>query len=357
MLKELLTLLKAGLWECPIEDLSLFPLSAEEWKSLFKEARRQTVTGIVYKGIGMLPDALMPPMNILIPWVAEVDRIERNNRQANTALTALLQLFCSSGLHPIVMKGQGVAAMYEAPQLRECGDIDLYFCSEERERAAELVRAQGIAHETHADSSVCYTYQGVEVEHHTAMVDIATPAKKRYVDELVMIQGGVTLEGDSMGRPTMEVPAPDINLLMLNAHILKHAVGAGVGLRQLCDIARTYYILQNKIHLVRLREVYAKAGMERWSRLLHAYLVRYIGLPEDLQPYADLDKEDTAPLEAIIVQGGNFGQHHAQHNTELRGWQRKWQTLRAFWRRRGFAWRYARKEAWWTVLRLAVGNI
>lgn len=353
----LFALLRAGLWERPIEELALFPLSDEEWTQLLKEARRQTVTGIVYRGIGLLPEALMPPMQILLPWVAEADRIERNNRQANAALAALLQRLEQRGLHPIVMKGQGVAAMYEAPLCRECGDIDLYFYVEERKKAAEVVRAAGMACEVHADGSLCYTFQGVAIEHHAVMVDIATPSKKRYADDLTIIWRGEQLEGDDTGRPAMRVPMPTLNLLMQNAHVMKHAVGAGVGLRQLCDIARTYYKVQDKIKLAQLREVYAEAGMERWSRLLHAYLVRYIGLPEDLQPYADLDKEDTAPLEAIIEEGGNFGQHHTHHNTELRGWRRKGQTLLAFWRRRGFAWRYARKEAWWMVLRLVVGNI
>lgn len=351
----LFILLRAGLWERPVEDLSLFPLSADEWEVLYKEARKQTVTGVVYKGIGMLPDALVPPMQILISWVAEVDRIERNNRQMNAALNALLQLFEQHGLHPVVLKGQGVAAMYDAPLLRECGDIDLYFPIADRGNAAEVVRQAGIACETHADGSLCYTFQGVAIEHHTAVVDIATPAKKRYADELTVMLGSMLLEDDGVGRPTMRVPMPVVNLLMQNAHILKHAVGAGVGLRQLCDIARTYYILQHKIDLVNVREVYVKAGIARWSRLLHACLVRYIGLPENLQPYADLDKEDTVPLETIIAQGGNFGQYHTHHSTKLRGWRRKRQTLQAFWRRRGFAWRYARKEAWWTMLRLAGG--
>lgn len=54
--KALLVLLRAGLWESKIEDLSCFPLSAGEWKNLYLLSRQQTVTGIVFQGIQYLPE-------------------------------------------------------------------------------------------------------------------------------------------------------------------------------------------------------------------------------------------------------------------------------------------------------------
>lgn len=54
--KALLVLLRAGLWESKIEDLSCFPMSAGEWKNLYLLSRQQTVTGIVFQGIQHLPE-------------------------------------------------------------------------------------------------------------------------------------------------------------------------------------------------------------------------------------------------------------------------------------------------------------
>lgn len=54
--KALLVLLRAGLWESKIEDLSCFPMSAGEWKNLYLLSRQQTVTGIVFQGIQYLPE-------------------------------------------------------------------------------------------------------------------------------------------------------------------------------------------------------------------------------------------------------------------------------------------------------------
>ena len=134
----LFTLLKAGLWGLKIDNLGHFPLSTIEWRQLFEEARKQTITGIVYRGITMLPDKFMPPIAILTKWVAEVDRIERNNQKMNNTLKTLIEMFEQQGLTPIVLKGQSVAALYETPDWRECGDIDLYFKLEDKEKAKKI---------------------------------------------------------------------------------------------------------------------------------------------------------------------------------------------------------------------------
>ena len=141
---------------------------------------------------------------------------------------------------------------------------------------------------------------------------------------------------------------------MLNSHVMKHAIGRGVGLRQLCDVARAYHTCHKEIDYDHLKGIYHDAGIEKWSILLHAFLLKYLGLPGEEQPYENLEHVDTTPLSAIIAQGGNFGQHHTKKPTTV--WGRKMQTLRAFWDNRKFAWKYARKEAFWTALNLCIGQ-
>lgn len=323
-----------------------FPMSAERWRELLEQARRQTVVGIVYKGIGMLPEELMPPEPILIRWVAEVDRIEQNNQRMNRALKELLALYRDNDIHPIVMKGQGIAAMYETPSLRECGDIDLYFDNNEvADRARKVLEAMGISYEVHADKSICYTWMGVEVEHHTELVDLHSPKNRRYAEQLIKEQG-YTLITTPEGVE-MRVASAPVNLLMQSTHILKHALGKGVGLRQLCDMARTYHHLHGQIDLAAQYQIFAALGLRRWNALLHTFLTDELGLPHSQQPYRTLIPIDTSPLLHIIDKGGNFGQHrtHAQKSSRLR-------TALCFWEQRGFAWRYARKEAVWMIFRL-----
>lgn len=349
MTDALFTLLRAGLWGLRIEDQGPFPLSDKEWVRLFEEARKQTVIGIVYRGITLLPEVFMPPIPILTKWVAEVDRIERNNHKMNSALEALIQMYDKQGISPIVLKGQSVAAMYDTPEWRECGDIDLYIREEDRAKVLGILQDTGIEHEKHADNSICYKYQGIDVEHHTEMIDIETPSKKKRITAII------EEEGYSQDANTKTL-AHNTNLLMLNSHIMKHAIGRGVGLRQLCDMARAYHTCHQTIDYKHLTKLYHDAGIEKWSILLHTFLVRHLGLPSDEQPYKNLEHIDTEPLYAIILQGGNFGLHHANTPKTTTAWGRKMQTLNAFWSNRKFAWKYARKEAFWTALNLCIGQ-
>ena len=82
----LLLLLRAGLWgQLPSQELraaesgrpTLFPLTADEWALLYREACEQTVVGIVWQGVSQLPQELMPPHATTMRWVAHVDAIER----------------------------------------------------------------------------------------------------------------------------------------------------------------------------------------------------------------------------------------------------------------------------------------
>ena len=156
----------------------------------------------------------------------------------------------------------------------------------------------------------------------------------------------------------IDVPSPVLNLILLNAHILKHVLGYGIGLRQLCDMARASYSLHDKVDGNLIREIYGRLGIGRWSRLLYAFLVNDLGLPGDDSPYEVVDyKRDT--LRRIILRGGNFGLHSGGRHADGRQgkWIRKYYTLVSHLRNVGFAMRYAPEEMFWTVWNLTKGQV
>ena len=108
----LLVLLRAGLWEREPDRWEGFPLSAGAWERVYTLSRRQTVAGIVFRGLQFLPDELLPPSALLMRWVVTADRIEERNRLMNRVLGNLYTLYVSRELNPILQKGQGVAQFY-----------------------------------------------------------------------------------------------------------------------------------------------------------------------------------------------------------------------------------------------------
>ena len=368
-------LLRAGLWgRDPMEE-GFRRLGDEEWEHVFKMSGRQTVSGIVFDGICRLPDEFQPSQAIFAKWVAATDRIERGNRRMNAVLRELTGLFVSGGLQPVLQKGQGVAALYPTPDHRECGDIDYYFPERPDNgrsagmpkgrtmngEAIELVKSHGIKVETMPDGSQTYEWKGIEIEQHPTIVDLCSPAAKKWIKGL---------DGDPGYVPSdlaegLRVPSPELNALLLNSHILKHTLGKGIGLRQMCDLAMEYHRIcedgRREDCGGRIFNLYKRAGILKWSRLLHSFLVNVMGLPEEELPYSERIVS-AEPLMRIVEDGGNFGQYRGEshessgHIDRLSDRKRKLKTAGMFLRRAGFSMRFAPKEAFWTFWELVKGQ-
>lgn len=389
-----LVLLRAGLWGKFPENRGLFPLDEEEWERVFAMSRRQSVSGIVFDGICLLPETLQPSPAVFAKWIVIADAIEEFSGRMNAALKDLTGLFVSEGLRPVLQKGQGVAALYPEPSHRECGDIDFYFPERQPlrqaprpgkesplpvsdpakvtgetmdDKAVELVRRHGVTVTRMPDGSLTYEWHGIDVEHHPAIIDLRSPAAIRLSGELDETREFVPTDiADGL-----RVPSPALNALMLNSHILKHALGRGIGLRQICDLAMAYHRIseEGKIDEYggRILAFYRRVGIVKWSRLLHSFLVGVIGLPEAKLPYS----EKIVPYGAlwrIVEEGGNFGQHREMGASagmvvsagpasgKSGVFKRKLGTAGMFLRRAGFSLRFAPKEAFWTVFDLAKGQ-
>lgn len=349
----LLALLRGCLWERRVEPLSLFPLPQTSWEELYKLARQQTVTGVTFRGLYYLPDDMLPPEPLLMRWMAETDAIERRNIKMNRALISLLSLMADNGLHPVLQKGQGLAALYANPLLRECGDIDLFFASPgEFEAAFRCVEKLDIRMVRKADGSLFYSWQGIPVEHHIRLIDLYHPPHNTKKTDLIWEFRRMALSTASDLEVT--VPAPSLNLLLQYAHILKHALGRGIGLRQLCDLALSYDRWHTDLMPDVLKGVCRQAGLTKWVSLLHAFLTECLGLASDLLPYPET-AANTQPLLEIIWRGGNFG--HQAYRLTRPTLLHKIQTAEAFRRNISFAFRYAPKEALAIFVNLLKGQI
>lgn len=353
-------LLRAGLWNKSVEDLSEFPLSTKSWEEIYRLSRQHTVLGLVCQGFSRLPDEFLPPQNLLLKWMVDVERIEQQNRKMNNVLSALIRLFRENNIYAVLQKGQGVAAMYDNPVLRECGDIDVYFPDKKhREKAEKLMQnGQKCTIKNLPDGSSCYSWLGIEIEHHPALIDLSRPKAQKYIEEIIAETPFEELDIDyDDSKITVSVPCPELNLALLNSHILKHALGVGIGLRQICDMARAYYILSKKVNDEELKKIYKSLGLFRWSRLLHSFLVKYLGLSAEYLPYKEKKLQSPEDLLNILLRGGNFGQYSKKRIKVASSlWKRKLDTARSFVSNVRFAVNYAPCEAFYTFKKLLLGQ-
>ena len=319
-----MTLLRAGLWEHDLPDCDI---PVFDWPDVLQLGRDQAVMGLLLRGTAHLTKHV--PETIQSELIAWETALRRVSARLGRVEADLLTEFRQAGLHPVVQKGSAVAKYYPDPELRQGGDIDL-FCPE-FDQARSLVPTARTA----PDGAAVFSRVGVTVELHPRYYDLHLDPKR--------------------------LPAPGTpcgELLLLSAHILKHAIGSGVGLKQCCDLARALEALEGKYDKEEFRAALRGAGLVRWHQLLCSVLVIDLGLkPERCLP--GFVPCDPGPLRKIIRSGGNFGQTGAVRQKSLQGGAvgRKAITAAGFLRRVPFSLRYAPREAFATIRELLLGNL
>jgi len=78
---------------------------------------------------------------------------------------------------------------------------------------------------------------------------------------------------------SVRILSPELQLLQVNVHILKHLIALGIGLRQFCDSARLYHTLSSQIDPDAQKKIYRDLGILQWAHAPHRTLVELIGLP------------------------------------------------------------------------------
>ena len=330
-LRILLPLVRCALWNTPATAgvLSIVAdFDESDWQRLCREASRQSVSGLLYAALDMLPEEVIVPESILFYTMTEAERISSGSRRIMEVQEALLKKFRAYGLRPTVIKGTTCAQRYPRPLLRGGGDIDLYIPPETWGRLAEVASLEGWTLERSSDGSHHLIIDGIDVDMHPSYFDLHVPAAK-----------------------LPPVPSLEAELLMLSAHIFKHASTSGVGLRPLCDFALAWrqYTGDRKA----LEAYFKAAGMARWNMLLLSFLNDWMGL-EDASARVSSDI-----LMRTIGQGGHLGQYGTGRGAALlsRRFFRKADTFFRMLRRLPFAMRYAPKEALSYMSELVRGNL
>lgn len=282
-------------------------LKEKEWQVIYELAVSQTVEALVYDGVMRLDKNLFPSEELLLHWTVRVDAIERRNRQMAHIIRETGQLFQDEGADFLLLKGHTLALCYPLPLHRSSGDIDYYFTDKSAFRQMNRrISEKNISVKRGALYSVYYRWKGFDIEHHTRLMDLVNPASQRFLACLVK-QEEDRRQAIRFGDITLSTLSPLLTHVHTNAHILKHFIGYGIGLRQFCDMARICFTYHDQVQGERLALTYKKLGISRWSMLLYSFLVEYLGLSERYLPFPLTKKLPTDWLAAEVLQAGNFG--------------------------------------------------
>lgn len=319
-------LLRAGLWEdYPVhgEGLMVNGSSNVDWEEVYRLATEQSVMGLVLAGIektntNCTDNTNRLPQELLLQWIGEVQIIEEQNKAMNQFIAELVERLRKADIYTLLVKGQGIAQCYDRPLWRASGDVDLLLSDLNYEKAKRVLLPLAVEVDTEYKSLKhlgLTMKEGFVVELHGMLHSRLSNRIDRGVDEA---QNDVFFGGNVRswmnGSTSVFLPAPDIDVIFIFTHILKHFYIEGIGLRQICDWCRLLWTYRSKLDLRLLESRIRKMGlMSEWNAF-GAFAVGYLGMQAEAMPFYDsrYDKKADRIME-FVLETGNFG-----HNRELR---------------------------------------
>lgn len=283
----------------------------QEWLLLFKMAKQQTVLGVVFDAISLLPEKSRPPRLLIMRLSYIAEAIRGTNCQMNQEASRYTRLFANHNFHSVILKGPANARLYPNPLSRQAGDIDIWVPGSYDNLYRLLHEMKFIseykgANKKNRHISFC-NENGINIEVHYRPAE--TPFRNKEFQKVLLAEFG-----NSMLTPEgFYTPSIRFALIMQLQHLYRHCIKVGVGLRHYMD----YFML-----VTHSTETDRKFAWETINRvgLRHAcagvmwVLEKVFGLPRE-QMLCPPEKKCGMHLYKSAIEGGNFGKN-ASRNRE-----------------------------------------
>lgn len=290
----------------------------EVWTRLFVMAKQQALLGVLNAGVHRLPAAQLPPEHILSDWDRLTGRIGEIHARHERQVAELEALFERKGLRGCILKGTGLARLYPDPGRRQCGDIDVWVPGP-REASLKAFEEFGVHDVIYQECKVdIFDDTVVELHFHpTKMYNPFCNARlQRWLEKHSPVGSPSSIpchsdrSEESPSKPHNTPPAlvfPDasFNAVFCMAHMYRHYLVGGLGLRQMMDY---YYVLRELPAAERgpAFQTLQRLGMGRFTAATMLALQYNFGL-EDEYLLCKPDRKRGPILIEEMIKMGNFG--------------------------------------------------
>lgn len=321
-------------------------LSDEEWNAIYKIACMQSLVAVVFSSADVLSGhGLKPPMNLLFQWIGDTELIRQQNRIINQHCEQLTSWFKNAGFSSCILKGQGVARLYNDSELRQAGDIDIWVDAN-RDVIVKKMRSDclGVTYVDYVNCHVSF-FIDTEVEVHFRPTWMFNPITNRKVQKWIREHKDEQMANfdKTLG---FSYPTIAFNLVFSLIHIYRHVFFEGIGLRQLMD----YYFILSHSNEEERAEAYVTLrsfGIDKFVGTVMHVLRRVFNLDDSLL-LCKPNVEEGEFLLSEIMRGGNFG-HFDDRNIYVSDENRLLRGLNNTKRNMRFLMRYPSEVLWMPV--------
>lgn len=293
-----------------------------EWGKVILLAQEQSVQGLLLQGIEWLKNHndnntfnFDVPQLTLLQWIGEVQMIEQRNREMNAFIADFIEKLRKENIHPILVKGQGIAQCYENPVRRICGDVDFFLDDGDYDKAKRFLvpMATKVELEYKGSKHLGMSIDGWSVELHGSL-RVGLPKRINRVLDDIQVD---TLKGGNVrswmnGETQICMLGTENDIVYVFVHFLNHFYKGGIGLRQICDWCRLLYTYRESLNIGLLESRVKRAGLMSEWKAFGAFSVNFLGMPVEAMPFLNIEectnlKKKADRICSFIMEVGNFG--------------------------------------------------
>lgn len=327
---------------------------SEEWKELFYLCQKQSLSSFVFTAIEQLNrEGQKPPMGLLYQWIGASEQVKMQNALMNKEAARLTSLFGQEGHRTVILKGQANARLYPIPWSRQPGDIDICVEGGFKKVANTAVKLGLLGRNLskyQSDGEPMIAYHHIHLNHNENGIDVEihfrpssgnlNPFTNKRLQAFLEkeINKDCTLVDEGFRVPNIRFA-----LVMQIAHIQRHLISEGVGMRQIVDY---YYLLKSDVNKER-NNIFSRLqflGLNHTAEALMWILHDKLGMEEEYL-LAPKDERRGKMLLQSIMDGGNFG--HYYNDMAMRGCWGKLKRKHGHWL---FMLKFDAREAIWHEL-------
>ena len=246
--------------------------------------------------------------------------------EVNAVLADIVSELRNHGIVSVLLKGQGIAEHYRIPELRLCGDIDLYVGVDNYRRSYDVLK--GVVDDMD-DSSVLdgdgkhyhAQWNGIMIEVHQFSEVLSSSSMNCIYQQYASEGLSKNLVEIQLGDSKVLTPADNFNACYIFSHLWNHFLYAGIGLRQVCDWAVFIHVRGVKVDKEYLYQILTDLKLMTPWKVFGCIVVDVLGLPEEEFPFyeAKYRKKALKVLDRMMVEG-NFGHETAFMRIPHRGY-------------------------------------
>lgn len=303
------SLLRNALWGTPVA----IPQGFADWAKVARTAKIQSALGLA--GDVMLSDsgiasAMSSDLKTKIKTFMMANIMTHG--KLNNVLVKVVSELDAAGIPSVLLKGQGLAQYYPKPELRQCGDIDLYVGLQRYADSYDILRPLATEIEDRKALEVGKHYDffvgKVAVEIHRYSDRYPTSKLDRIYQEVSLEGLGKNLVPIQFGGVEVMTPSDEYNAFYIFSHLFHHFLINGLGARQLCDWMLFLRSRSSHIDMQSLNTTLQRLDMLKPWQAFGCVLVKYFGMPAEAFPFYDPSQESKADkIVKRLLDEGNFG--------------------------------------------------